>query len=318
MAGVGLTLIYVVFTPQLVRLVADDPAVYDNALAYFKAMRFYPLLDVFDTFIFTYVLYSNGFVFFYTAIIARIGINAGLSWVLGSRMGVMGIGLASLISLLIALVIKLAFLLTQKHGLKFRLHFSARDALEIAKLGFSESALSVYVVLLEMMVNGFTLDRYGVAGVAAVSVLINIFEFTFYLSEGISEYETVAVNDSIGKNSSQSMDRAVRTTLRAALIEGGMLFGLILLDSSVLPEAFDIDNEETARLASTMLMILSPTALFICLTRITGVFFEYTRRIPRTLILFGTAIALFPILFSRLLGGVAAEGGSPWASRWAP
>lgn len=45
MAGIGLTLIYVVFTPQLVRLVADDPAVYDNALAYFKAMRFYPLLE---------------------------------------------------------------------------------------------------------------------------------------------------------------------------------------------------------------------------------------------------------------------------------
>ena len=43
--GVALTLIYVLFTPQLVRFVADDPAVYDNALAYFKAMRFYPLLE---------------------------------------------------------------------------------------------------------------------------------------------------------------------------------------------------------------------------------------------------------------------------------
>ena len=76
----------------------------------------------------------------------------------------------------------------------------------------------------------------------------------------------------------------------------------------MLPEAFDIDNEETSRLASVMLMILSPTAFFIILTRITAVFNEYTRRIPRTLILFGTAIALFPILFSRLLGGIAPEG----------
>ena len=44
LVGAALTLIYVVFTPQLVRLVADDPAVYDNALAYLRAMRFYPLL----------------------------------------------------------------------------------------------------------------------------------------------------------------------------------------------------------------------------------------------------------------------------------
>ena len=77
LVGVALTLIYVVFTPRLVRLVADDPAVYDNALAYFKAMRFYPLVDVFDTFMFAYVLYQGGYVHFYIAILSRIGIALG-------------------------------------------------------------------------------------------------------------------------------------------------------------------------------------------------------------------------------------------------
>ena len=120
LVGIILTLIYVVFTPQLVRLVADDPAVYDNALAYFRVMRFYPLVDIFDTFMFAYVLYRGGFAHFYVSIISRIGINAGLSWVLGSQLGLAGIGLASIISLLVALMIKLTFLLTQKHGLKFR------------------------------------------------------------------------------------------------------------------------------------------------------------------------------------------------------
>ncbi len=308
LVGVGLTLIYVVFTPQLVRLVADDPAVYDNALAYFKAMRFYPLVDVFDTFMFAYVLYQGGYVHFYIAISARIGINAGLSWVLGSRMGVMGIGLASVISLAVALAIKLTFILTKKHGLKFRWYLNAREALEIAKVGFPESALSLFVVLMEMAVNGFTLGHYGVAGVAAVSVAINIFEFTFYLSEGISEYEIVAVNDSIGKNSSRSMDHAIKTFLRAALIEGVALVGLILLGSGALPEFFDIDNPDTARLANTMLMILAPSALFICLSRVTAIFYQYTRRIPRTIMLFGMAIALLPSVFAMLFGRIAPEG----------
>ena len=82
-------------------------------------MRFYPLVDVLDTFMFAYVLYQGGYAHFYIAILSRIGINAGLSWVLGSRMGVMGIGLASIISLAVALAIKLTFILTKKHGLKF-------------------------------------------------------------------------------------------------------------------------------------------------------------------------------------------------------
>ncbi len=306
--GLALTLVYVLFTPQLVRFVADDPAVYDKAYAYFTAIRFYPLVDMFDTFMFSYVLYRGGYARFYIAISARIVLNVVLSYVLGSQFGLMGIGLASILSLMVALTIKLTFLFSKKHGIRFRWYFNLHEALENAKIGFPESALSLFVVLMELAINGFTLKTYGVAGAAAVAVAINIFEIVFYLSEGISEYEIVAVNDSIGKGSSQSMNRAIRTTLRAALIEGAVLFGIVLLGSSVLPEAFDIDNEETFRLASVMLMILSPTALFICLTRVTAIFYQYTRRIARTLALFGSAIALFPILFSRLLGGIAPEG----------
>ncbi len=61
-----------------------------------------------------------------------------------------------------------------------------------------------------------------------------------------------------------------------------------------------LDNPDTARLAGTMLMILSPSALFICLSRVTAIFYQYTQRIPRTIILFGTAIALLPSLFAML------------------
>ena len=309
--GVTLTLIYVLFTPQLVHFVADDPSapsVYEGALAYFNAMRFYPILDVFDTFMFTYVLYQNGYLHFYIAIFSRIGSNLLLSILLGSRLGLLGIGLASVISILIALAVKITFLFSKKHGLQLKWYFNPREALEIVKLGFPESVLSIYITLMEMGINGFTLKNYSVAGVAAVAMVINIFEFTLYLSEGLSEYEIVAVNDSIGKNSGESMNRAIKTTLRGALIEGAILAIVTLLASDVLPEAFDIDNEETARLAGVMLRILSPTALFICLTRVTAIFYQYTRRIPRTLILFGMAIALFPVSLGILLGQTAPVG----------
>ena len=128
------------------------------------------------------------------------------------------------------------------------------------------------------------------------------------LAQTFTDFEIVAVNDSIGKNSSKSMDRAIKVTLRAAVIEGAVLVGLILLASGALPGAFDIDNEETARLASVMLQILAPTALFICLTRVTAIFYQYTRRILRTNVLFGLTTAVFPILFAILFGRIAPEG----------
>ena len=307
LVGIGLTLIYVIFTPQLVKFVADDPSVYQNSLDYFRTLRFYPLVDMFDTFLFTYVLYRGGFSHFYAGIFSRIGLNAILSWYLGSQIGLAGIGLASVISLLVALIIKLTFLFTKKHGLKFRWYLDAREAFKIAKLGFPESAHSLFIVLMETVVNAFTLENYAAAGVAAVAVVINVFEFTLYLGEGVSEYETVAVNDSIGKNSSSSMDRAIRITKRAAVIEGAVLIGLILLGSGVLPEAFDIDNPETAQHATTMLLIIAPTALFLSLSRVTAIFYQYTRRITRTIILFGMTIVFLPSLFGILLGQISIE-----------
>ncbi len=306
--GVILTSIYTLFTPDLVRLVADDPAVYDGALDYFNAMRFDPLVVLFDTFLLTYVLYRGGYVQYYVAGVSRVGINALLSWQLGLQMGLFGVGLASVISNMVELLIVCTFLFTKKHGIRFRWHLNFREVLEIARVGFPESALAIFMILFEMLVNTNTLENYGASGVAAVAIVINVFEIVFYLSEGISEYEIVAMNDSIGKNSSERMDYSIKITKRAAMIEGIVLTAIILCMSFIMPAAFDIDDAETAGRATIMLIILAPATIFICFSRIAGVFYQYTRRVLRAIVMIGMAIAVLPILFSMLFGQIALEG----------
>ena len=306
--GVALTSIYVIFTPQLIQLVADDPAVYDGALEYFSAMRFYPLVDLFDTFMFTYVLYRGGYVHFYVAIVCRISINALLSWQLGLQMGLMGVGLASIISIVVALIIKLTFLFGKKHGLKFRWYLNPKEVWIVLKTGFPESTLALFIVLMEMFINNYTLETYGALGVAAVAVVINVFEFVLYMSEGISEYEVVAVNDSIGKKSKESFEHAIKTTKRAILIEGAVLMVIILCTSDFMPSFFDIDDEETAKIASMMLMIIAPSTIFICLSRVIGIFYQYTQRITRAIIIFGMSVMGLPVMLGMLFGQVAIEG----------
>lgn len=306
--GAVLTLIYIIFTPQLVQLVADDPAVYAASYDFFKAMRFYPLVIMLDTFLITYVLYMGGFVQFYIASIMRIVVNAALSWFLGLRYGMTGVGAASILSFLFSLGVNSTFLLTKKHNLKFRWYLNAREAIIIFRLGLPESAVFLFEVIFTMAVNAFTLKYYATTGVAAVSVVINVFELMFYISEGISEYETVAINKSLGQRSSQSMDRSLNVTLRAAVIEGLAFTGIILLSAHALPAAFDIDNADTARLAVVMLRIFAPATVFICLTRVTAIFYQYTRRITRTIVLFGSAMTALPMALAMIFGQLALEG----------
>ena len=57
-----------------------------------------------------------------------------------------------------------------------------------------------------------------------------------------------------------------------------------------------------------MLKIFAPAAVFVCLTRITAIFYQYTERLPRTIILLGMAIAFLPIAFCMLLGQISEVG----------
>lgn len=306
--AVFLTAIYVLFTSELVRLVADDPAVYDYALAYFKVIRFLPLVDMVYSFLLSYVLCQGGYVQLYISIVFRIGTNAFLSWQLGSWMGLTGIAIASLISIVVAELILSTFLLTKKHGLKFRWFFDIRELFEMAKLGIAESALNVFIVLMELGINTYTLKNYAETGVAAIAVVVDVFEFVIYLSLNVSNYESLAVNDSIGKNSRKSMDRALKVSWRGVVIEGLVLTGLILLVSGVMPGAFDIDNPETARHATQMLIIFAPAPTLVLLSYVTAVFYQYTQRVRRAITLFGMFVMLMPVLLGMLFGQFALEG----------
>ena len=104
------------------------------------------------------------------------------------------------------------------------------------------------------------------------------------------------------------MDLALKVSKRAVVIEGLVLTGLILLLSGVIPEAFDIDSAETAGRATHMLMIFAPTAVFICLSRVTAIFYQYTQRIRRAIMMFAMFVVLMPVSLGMFFGSFALEG----------
>jgi O-antigen/teichoic acid export membrane protein len=70
----------------------------------------------------------------------------------------------------------------------------------------------------------------------------------------------------------------------------------------------DIDDPKTAEQSTIMLMMFAPGALFICLSRVTAIFYQYTLRKRRTLILFSMSVAVCPSLLGILLGQISLEG----------
>jgi Na+-driven multidrug efflux pump len=246
LVGTGLTLIYVVFTPQLVGLVAGNPAVYDNALAYFTAMRFYPLVDVFDTFLFAYVLYLGGYVHFYMAILSRICINAGLSWVLASRMGVMGIGLASFLFNAVALLVLMVHFRKESNSLRWNLYFSLDVLRQVVRFSIIDSSSYLFLAILTAVLNAFVSSQFGPKFLIVVSVVTLTREMQL-LFEGIGEAVGPILSVYVGEENHSGLKSIYKLASNTAVIEGIAVTLVLVLIAPLVPRVLNVTDPELIR-----------------------------------------------------------------------
>ena len=151
------------------------------------------------------------------------------------------------------------------------------------------------------------LKFYSTRGVAVVAVLMNLYEITAFVSEGISEYERVALNQAMGEKNREGLKYGMKVTFRAVLIESVVFSLLFLLAAPLIVGAFDIDGAETAKTAILAVRILAVPAAAIITVRITAIFYQYTNKIGRAILIWIFFLGLIPLLLAVLLCGVSLE-----------
>ncbi len=303
-------IIFSVFERPLISFVTDGGSMYEHALAAFFWKKFHIIPIVFYAFLFTYVLYMGGAVFCSVASVLELLSNLVLSVILGKHMGVGGITLASFLASCLSLSVLLLFFIPNDRHIPVKLRFERRLAYDILLLGFGESSIFIAEALIEGGLNYISLHRYGLAGVVVISVVINLFEIAAYVTEGISEYETVAVNEFIGSNRSDKLDRSMKITLLSAVAEGFVFCLIFYIAAPYIPVLFGIDSEEYATLSASCIRILAFCPVFIALDRIIAVFYQYTGHINRTVILFLFSWGILPVLYGWGFSFISIQGMS--------
>lgn len=237
--------------------------------------------------------------------LAMVFVNTGLSVYLGHRIGIAGVTCATFIANCVGILILCLYIVSKNRGFHYRPYVNAGYIKTLTLLGLPESSFFLSIVILEAGVNALALKNYSIQGIAVVAVLINLYEIVAYMSEGISEYETVAVNDALGRGDREALEYGMKVTFRAVLIESAVFSLLFLIAAPLIVGAFDIDDAETARMAIVAVRIMAVSPFALTAARVTAIFHQYTNKIGRAIIIWISALGLVPLLLAALLSRVS-------------
>ena len=259
-------------------------------------------------FLFTYVLYSDGALVDSITMVLIAVVDTWLSIVLGHKMGIGGVTCATFIAYCLVVLILVVFVMVKDQGISYRPYVNPGYVKLLTPLGLPESCYLLALVILEAGVNALALKYYSVQGVAVAAVVINLFEIVVYMSEGISEYETVALNRALGENNREDLKYGMRVTFRAVYIESIVFSLLFLFITPLIVGIFDIDDPETAKLTilATRILALAPFALITA--RVTAVFHQYTERVVRSIAIWLSCLGAAPLLLGAVLGSISLTG----------
>lgn len=307
-AGVIFFTVYTIFSEQLVSMVAGDAPAYPYSLKVFYWDRFIDLINPLFAFFYSYVMYiGNKWVTFISMTIQLV-LNILLSIYLGKAMGIGGVALATVIAQVISVLVLCIYVIAKMNGLKYRPYLKKSYLKMLVPLGFPESSLIFAVtIILEFGVNALALNLYSTQGVAVVALIINLFTIVAYVSEGISEYEIVAVNMAIGSKNREELRYVVSKVFRAVLIESIVFIVLFIFIAPQIVEFFDIDDPETAKIATWSVRVFAIAPIAIIAARVTAIFHQYTGRIGKAVLIFVLATGVMPLAMAACLAPISLE-----------
>ena len=300
--------VFSLFDEWFVTLVTQGSPAYSYTLEAFYWERFYLLLLPLYVFLFTYVLYFDGALVDSVTMVLMTIMDTGLSVYLGRKIGIGGVTCATFITYCAGVLILSLFVIVKNRGFTYRPYVNAGYIKKLTPLGLPESCFLLALVILEAGVNALALKYHSIQGLAVVAVVINLYEIIAYVSEGISEYETVAVNWALGDQHREELKYGMRITFRAVLIESAVFSLLFLFTAPLIVGAFDIDNAETAKTAILAIRIMALSPLAITAARVTAIFHQYTEKLGQAVLIWIFCLGIVPLLVAAALCRVSLEG----------
>ena len=181
--------------------------------------------------------------------IARPLLNVILSIWLGRRYGMLGIGIGTLASTVIAFAILTLHFFSKRNSLRPKWCFSWKDLRSMLIFGWNDSAMFCVLPLLFFVVTKLVVYGFGEAFLPALTVLYAIIEIT-NVFEATGEGMRAIMPIYIGDRNNRAVLRLTKHSRRINLLFGILFSAILLVAADWIPLAFDIEDARLLALCS--------------------------------------------------------------------
>ena len=171
----------------------------------------------------------------------RSVMNIVLSIWLGRHFGIAGIGMGTLISLILGALVLVPHFFSKHNSLRFRLSFHLKDFCEIFLFGWNDSAMFFVMPILFFLVNKYVMVRFGEYYLPCLAVMYSVIEFTD-IFEATGEALRTLLPIYFGDKNPEGIKQLSMHSLRINFVLGLACGVFLLTCAGIMPVIFDLTD----------------------------------------------------------------------------
>ena len=243
--------------------------------------------------------------------------NIILSYILGRRFGVSGIGLASFIAYILLILMCLFHFLKKSNSLKLGFTFSFTELKEIVRFSFVDSSIFFSLAIFSFVINKYFELSFGVTALSLV-VIINLIKEIDFIFDGIGNAMTPLISIYYGEESYKGIEEVFKLARQSSIVESLFITTLLWVFAPNIVYLLGINTEPYLSLSIYALRVMSLSYVFTSFIYLITTYYLLINEIS-----FGIIISfmrdLIAILFlSILFGNIFGIKGVFWGVALSP
>ena len=278
--GAAVTFILVAFRSEILSIWEISPELMNYAVEYYRGLMFVALPCILNIYFYTIYVAEGEENICVRASIAMFIVNMILDIVLGYKIGVIGIGIATTIGNLVSFLFHVPYLFSKNCQLRFVRYWKGREFWQGIFYSWYHSMDTLCLALLPLIFAQFVLVQFGENELVVVTVIVNMITLLTAIYTGIvdclqpmvCQYHAEGALHSVRKTMHLGISSTIAVTL--ALIVIGFIF------AEFLPGLFGVSSEDQLHSDCVWAVrIFMPFTIFLGVTLMFSNYYIYVERL---------------------------------------
>lgn len=274
------TFILVVFQNEILSMWEISPELMNYAVDYYHGLMFIALPNILNIYFYTIYVAEGEENICVKASAAMFVVNLILDILLGYKIGVIGIGIATTIGNLVSFLFHLPYLFSKDCQLKFVKYWNGREFWQGIFYSWYHSMDTLYLALLPVIFSQFVIFQFGENQLIVVTVIVNMLTLLIAIYTGIVDCLQPMICQYHAEGALKSVIKTMRLGIGSTIAVTLILIAFAFVFAEFLPGMFGVERgTELYSDAVWAVRIFMPFTVFLGVTLMFSNYYIYIERL---------------------------------------